>query len=269
MNNFTLESTSNLTLLAYEENTPEIYWNIIAELHRRGSKQEFEIAKNLTLSDDPIYREIAADILGQLGFSTHRFHYQSVEILIHLLNDTNEDVIASAAFSLGHRHDIKAVPSLINLLKHPNPRVRHGVAFGLSCLENIDAIKGLIFLTHDKHEDVRNWATFGLGSQCEKDLPEIREALYQRLTDKIPEIRGEAFIGLANRKDFRIVNLLIQELEGAFNGSWAIQASKQLADFRLCLPLQTLRKNIDITSDEYFLSELDEAILSCCEKCLL
>lgn len=267
--NFTVESTNNLIMFAYAENDSEIYWNIIAELHHRGSQQEFDIAKSLALSHDPVHREIAADILGQLAFSKNEFDYQSVEILINLLNDNNEDVIASAAFSLGHRNDTRAVPSLINLLKHPNPRVRHGVACGLSCLENINAIKGLIFLTHDKNEDVRNWATFGLGDQCEMDLPEIREALYQRLTDEISEIRGEAFIGLANRKDFSIVNLLIQELEGDFNGSWAIRASKLLADSRLCLPLKALRNNIDITSDEYFLSELDEAILNCCETCLL
>ncbi|WP_010116228.1 HEAT repeat domain-containing protein, partial [Acinetobacter sp. P8-3-8] len=178
---FKIESTNNLILLAYVEDESEIYWNIIAELHSRGSWREFEIAKNLTISNDPIYREIGADILGQLGFSQKKFHQQSVEILINLLNDVNEDVIASSAFSLGHRNDIKAVPFLTNLLNHLNSRVRNGVAFGLSCLENIDAIKGLIYLTNDNNEDVRNWATFGLGNQCEMDLPEIREALYQRL----------------------------------------------------------------------------------------
>ena len=263
---FKIESTDNLILLAYEENESEIYWNIIAELHSRGSQQEFEIAKNLSISNDSIYREIGADILGQLSFSQNKFHQQSVKILIHLLNDVNEDVIASSAYSLGHRNDIKAVPSLINLLNHPNSRVRNGVAFGLSCLENSDAIKGLIYLTNDKNEDVRNWATFGLGNQCEMDLPEIREALYQRLQDEVPEIRGEAFIGLANRKDFSIIHPLIQELNGEFNGSWAIEATNLLSESRLCPSLKSLREKIKDKFEEYFLLEIDEAILNCCEK---
>lgn len=82
------------------------YWNIIAELHSRGTSLEFNAAKTLTSFSDPVMREMGADILGQLGWSTKTFHIESVALLIDLLNDPHEDVVASAAFALGHRQDI-------------------------------------------------------------------------------------------------------------------------------------------------------------------
>lgn len=257
-------SSTDLILLAYQKHNDETYWSIIQELHIRGSQQEFDLAQQLTLSNDPISREIGADILGQLGLSLGHFHEKSVEILIHLLSDPSDDVIASSAFSLGHRTDIKTIPTLIKLVPHTNPRIRYAVAFGLSCLEDIDAIRGLIVLSYDQDEDTRNWATFGLGSQCEMDLPEIRKALLDRITDPIPEIRGEAMIGLAERHDERILPFVQQELEGEFHGSWAIKASALLASPQLCPSLQRLKPSFDPELDSYFILEIDDAILTCC-----
>ncbi|MFW1858305.1 HEAT repeat domain-containing protein [Acinetobacter defluvii] len=234
------------------------------ELHLRGSQQEFDLAKELTSSNDPVSRVIGADILGQLGCSLRHFHDESVEILIQLLSDVNDDVIASAAFSLGHRNHAKAIPTLIKLLHHTNPRIRYGVAFGLSCLEDVDAIRGLITLSYDQDEDTRNWATFGLGSQCEMDFPEIRKALHDRVSDLIPEIRGEAMIGLAERKDESIIPILQQELDSEFYGSWAIKAAALLASPLLCPSLQRLKLRFHHDLDGCFIAEIDDAILTCC-----
>lgn len=262
---YKIQSTEDLIILAYKEENSEEYWDIIVELHLRGTQHEFDLAKELTNSIEPIFRKIGADILGQLDITRKNFQNESVDILIHLLTDPIEDVIKSTAIALGHRRSYIAIPSLMALVNHPNAEIRYSVAFGLSCLQNIDAIQGLITLSRDQDDDTRNWATFGLGNQCEMDLPEIRKALHDRITDPVPEIRGEALIGLAERNDHSIIEAVKLELVGEFHGSWAIQAANLLASPQLCIPLQNLRSKISTSPDSYFISEIDEAIISCCK----
>lgn len=261
------ESTSNLIAIAYKENDEDKYWSIIAELHERGSKSEFDAAKKLVKSEDAIKREIGADILGQLGWSKKLYQQESVSILIQLLHDNNIDVISSAAFSLGHRNDSKAIPFLVELVEHQNSRVRHGVVFGLSGLDDEIAVGALIKLSHDKNFDVRNWATFGLGSLCEIDTKELREALHERISDREYEIRGEALVGLALRKDNNIHNDIINELKGEFNGNWAVEAAKILATYQYCEILIELKKRLIVENeDERFIGDVNNAISACCQN---
>lgn len=119
------KSTQELIDSAYIIQDEDEYWNVIAKLHERGSKTEYSAAKKLTDESDPVKREIGADILGQLGWSKHSYQEESVSILIKLLSDSEPDVIASAAFSLGHRNDPSAIPELLKLVNHSSPRVRH------------------------------------------------------------------------------------------------------------------------------------------------
>src|SRR6266567_1906356 len=189
--------TAEIIELAYSNQVEEEYWTHIAILHQRGTICEFETAEELCKSTDPIRREIGADMLGQLGWAERTFQQESVQILIGLLADPEDDVVASAAFSLGHRNDPAAIPSLIKLIHHPNDRVRWGITTGLSCHEDSQAIEGLIVLSHDDNEEVRNWATFGLGTQIDTNFSEICNALLARLSEDNQEIRGEALVGLA------------------------------------------------------------------------
>lgn len=118
-------STLQLIELAYSIENDDEYWSLIGEIHGRGGEVEFNFSKMLCESDDPIKRTIGADILGQLGWEKRTFQEESVNILINLLKDQNHDVIASAAFSLGHRNDARAIPILVKLINHQN----------LTCLE--------------------------------------------------------------------------------------------------------------------------------------
>jgi len=51
----------------------------------------------------------------------------------------------------------------------------------------------------------------GFGTQIEIDSPEIRLALLKGTSDEDSEIRGEALVGLANRKDSSAIELLLNE----------------------------------------------------------
>lgn len=248
---------------AYSTQDEEKYWNLIAELHARGTNLEFQAAKQICSSKDPIKREIGADILGQLGWRTKAFQNESVSLLVQLLKDQNSDVIASAAFSLGHRNDPRAVPNLLKLISHKEARVRHGVTLGLSALDNHDAVVGLIILSKDLDRDVRNWATFGIGSQTDLDSGDIRTALLDRVEDEDPEIRGEALIGLAIRKDKRIKDTIIKELSGEFNGIWAVEAAMLTKDYDFYPLLVNLRDKLIGDIEPRFITDIEEAIKEC------
>jgi len=258
------KSTSELISEAYKNDTEDQYWEIIQELHKRGSHTEFSAARKLTESTDAIDREIGADILGQIGWRDNSFHNESIPILIRLLEDSCEDVIASAAFSLGHRNSLLAIPPLIELSTHKNARVREGVVSGLSCLDSEAAIDTLIILSRDPVVSVRNWATFGIGNLSEADSVEIRKALKERITDEDYEIRGEAFIGLANRNVIEIQDALLNELSGEFNGNWAVEAAKIMSDPAYCHALCELKNREIGIIEDCFLNNIDEAISYCC-----
>ncbi len=268
MNNKKLEdlSTAEIIELAYANQDEEEYWCHIAILHQRGTICEFEAAKELSESADPVRREIGADILGQLGWSERTFQAESVEILIKLLADPEDDVVASAAFSLGHRNDPAAIATLIKLINHPNDRVRFGVTTGLSCHDDSHAIEGLIVLSNDKDEEVRNWATFGLGTQIDANTPEICSALLARLSEENQEIRGEALLGLARHHHPEAITYLKQELNGESINVLMLEAAEALASEDL-YPLLLAWKGVEGEgSDSYFERCLEDALKACGPK---
>jgi HEAT repeat protein len=261
------KTSESLIHEAYIENDEEVYWSLIAELHKRGTVNEFNLSVKLCKSDDPIDREIGADILGQLGWQQKAFQEESISILIDLLSDPIDDVITSAAYALGHRNSFEAIKPLLGHKNHPNSRVRYSVVFGLLGLEDTEAISCLIELSEDKDDEVRNWATFGLGSQIDVNTGDIRDALEKRLTDSVSEIRGEAFVGLATRGCNSIIDVLIKELNGDDIGVLMLEAAEILSSPSLYSPLKTIQNALKDDDSDYFISRLSEALDSCSKSC--
>jgi len=235
----------------------------LAILHFRGGINEFEIGKQLTESDDPEDRSIGADILAQLGWGDKTFHDETVEILIKLLNDPDPYVIYCAAVGLGHRNDERAIAPLVKLTEHENPQVRFGVTFGLSCHDDDRAISSLIYLSRDSDHDTKNWAMFGLGSQTDLDNSKIRNALIDGLNETDSEIRGEALVGLAKRKDPRAYNAILKEWELENISILSLEAAEELGDPKLLPGLYDLKESLDLSDDQYFRNRLKDAISSC------
>lgn len=241
----------------------DAYWRLIGDLHERGGTEEFQAANRLCRSDAAVDREIGADILGQLGWAKRHFQEESVTQLIALLADQVDDVVASAAYALGHRRAATAIPGLLALTEHPNPRVRHGVTFGLLALEEAEAITGLIRLSRDVDEEVRDWATFGLGSQIDADSPAIRQALADRLEEENEEIAGEALLGLARRGVPKAMDLVSAALQRDCLSGLVVQAAETLADPRLLPLLEVWRSRGDVSADGYFDKLLEDAWQAC------
>lgn len=143
-------------------------------------------------------------------------------------------------------------------VEHPDPRVRYGVTHALLGQDDARAIDLLIRLTTDRDADVRDWATFGIGTLSELDTPEIRGALAARLGDPHDDTRGEALIGLARRKDLRVVPALMKELSSDCVGTLAVEAAKEMGVSELRPALTKLQGWWDVDS-----ALLEQAIVAC------
>jgi len=188
------------------------YWTYIRALHLRSDRDVFERAVSLCSDTDALVRAVGADTLAQLGTREgYPFATESVPVLTSLLRDTETRVIASALYALGH---LKRGDSadLVGFATHPSQDVRCALAYALGGRSDDLACDALVILSADQDVDTRNWATFSLGSMCEYDSTVIREALVTRLSDNDDEVRGEAMVGLARRKDGRATEAILTEL---------------------------------------------------------
>jgi HEAT repeat protein len=254
-------ATDELIRLALEERDEDRRWELVFTLQARETKDALDRALRLCEARSAKERALGADILAQssLPHPDARSRDQRCEALILLLGDERVTVIESAAFGLGHLGEARGIGPLVELAGHPSARVRYAVVFGLLRHRDSRAIEALIQLSNDSVAHVRDWATFGLGSQLEGlDTPEIREALHARLGDDHHDTRGEAMVGLALRKDSRVVETLLQELASDCVSALAIEAARVLGDTRLCDALLSLREWWPADTHE-----LDEAIVCC------
>ncbi len=199
--------------LGADENDDDA-WNAVTELRRTGSREVFERAASWLSAKDPERRSSAAQILSQLGKNVEhpetQFAEESYVLLTDLLQHEHEDqVLEALLIGLGHIGKVHAVPNIAEFSEHPAGKVRFAVAFAISCFpDDSRSVLSLIDLTCDSLATVRDWATFGLGVQSVSDSPQIREALLKRVTDLDEDTREEAIVGLAKRKDLRILPAL-------------------------------------------------------------
>lgn len=240
----------------------ESHWSL-AVVHYRGGQVEFDLGFQYAASLDPLDRATGAMILGQLGWGNRTFLEESVDALISLMADRDEEVVIAAAYALGHRRSPRGIPFVLPLVDHPREEVRQAAVSGLTGLDEPSAIAGLVNLAGDEAPKVRDWAAFGLGTMIDADTPEIREALFRLLDDTDAEIRGEALIGLAKRRDPRVMPALVRELEGEFYGGWCVEAAELLGDPRLAPLLIKMRDSLTLEDVERFLPDFDRAISAC------
>lgn len=253
-------STQQIIELALNEKDEDARWNLVVILHRRGNEEVFNAAKKLCESGIPNQIALGADVLGQLGFAELPFKKESIPILLSLTDKVKDiDALQSITMALGRMEDEKTIAKILVLKGHENEDIRSAVVHGLLTIEQDEAIKALIELSDDTDEDVRNWATFGLGSQISIDSEEIRDALFQRLNEKDHEIRGEALVGLAIRKDERVIKPLLKELSRKSISVLSVEAAAEIGDERLCESLLKLEDWWDIDKEL-----LERAIKNCC-----
>jgi len=217
-------TTKQLIVRAYIEEDEDRYMDYIHILRLRGNDEVFQLSKKLVYSKDSVNREIAASILSQFGYKTRLYKGESVYLLSKLLADKNEDVICNTIYAFGHRKCTRYADKLASFGTSKSLQIKEALAFALGGYENQKSINTLILLMKDKNDDVRNWSTFSLAQITELNTKKIRDALFESLDDEESEVRGEALLGLALRKDERVIKVIIEDLQSHFYGSWIFDA---------------------------------------------
>src|SRR5262249_35911230 len=138
--------------------------------------------------------------------------------------DADPRVVTAALYALAHLQ--RGGPSeLAALTSHASADVRAALAYALGRRGDPVSLATLITLSRDEDKDTRDWATFGLGSLCDVATPQIRDALAARLGDSDEEVRGEAMLGLAKRRDERAVAAILRELSNDDVLTLAVEAA--------------------------------------------
>lgn len=254
-------TVDELVNAALTESDEDLAWNAISALHCRGSCEVLQRARPLCRSMCPLERRLGADILGQLGVPERTFPRECNAILLGMLKTEKEaGVLHSVLVALSHQHCCEAVEAVATFASHPDSDVRHAVVLALSGQEQPIATDCLIRLSADPDDDVRDWATFALGSQCDIDTVELRAALAARLDDPHDEVRAEAVMGLARRKDQRAVSAIQKELASNCIGTLFIEAAELLEAAELPPQLAALRDWRDMDH------ELLELAIAACSR---
>ena len=243
-------TTDELISFALNAADDDERWDAIRSLHWRGGHEVLECATQLTTGESPNERRLGADILGQPGVP-ESFLPDQCKIILKVMLSEGEDagVLKSVLIALSNQNDIDAIPQVVKFSMQPDSDVRHASVHALSGHEVPLAIETLIQLSNDTCDHVRDWAIFSLGTLIEIDTPQIREALAARLHDPHDDTRAEAIVGLAQRKDFRVVAALKSELDSDCIGTLVIEAAELIASDELYSQLVDLREWWDVAPE--------------------
>ena len=226
-------------------------WDNISVLRSRPSEELFKKCLELTKSKEQKNRSIGIDVLAQLGLPPRPFLEQTLELYFDLLDiETAPKVLMAILYAIGHNNENlnqKQIEKICSFLERENEWIKEGLVSALLGIDNSKAIETLTKLSSDKLSHVRNWATFGIGTQIEKDTQIIRAALWNRVNDKHQETKLEAIVGLAKRKDNRVIEIIKRELIKGEYSSLLFKAITETGDKQF-LPL--LQQNLKLTKGD-------------------
>ncbi|MEV6418835.1 ankyrin repeat domain-containing protein [Streptomyces sp. NPDC051662] len=189
----------------------------VSALWRRGDEETFQAAAAWCVSDEPLRRAFAADVLARLGAADGEtpFAARAVPLLRELSRRAVEpELVRAVVVALGQYGDPAALPEILRHTGHPDPGVRRKAALALTGLvagDDRDAVWALTLLSRDAEASVRDRAVVALAG-LDADTRELREALAARLNDPEANTAAEAAKGLAARRDPRAVDALARIL---------------------------------------------------------
>ncbi len=243
------------------------YWENIRVLRERPTQEVFDTSIELTKNGNPKIRKIGIDILAQLGTSPRPFYKESNILFFDLLeNEKNPKVLMTILYAIGYNQEKltkQQICRLCELQYTENQLIKQGLVFALIGIDNTKAIETLIYLSSDKLNYIRDWATFGIGTLIERNNKKIINALWNRINDKHQDTRFEAIVGLAKRKDSRIDDIIIRELNTGEFGTLLFEAILEIGNKAFLPMMRQLLENERLKSENTnpeWLKELEECI---------
>lgn len=247
-------------------------WNAVCVLHFRGTREVLVRAETLCCSDCVAERCLGANILGQLGVPDRTYPRECMSILLGMLDSEEDaDVLQAILVAFGHLGQADAIEPACRYQGHADSEVRHGVVLALTGYDDQKAVNALIELSHDEDAHVRDWATFALAQQIDLDTSAIRETLIERLNDVDYDTRCEAIVGLAKRRDRRVIPIISKELASDSVGCLVVEAAAMIPDPQFYPQLIAIREiasqealdSSETSSETWAMDKLDAAIKAC------
>ena len=244
-------TNEKLIMRAINNKTEHARWENIHELRLRASEALFKQCLKWIKSTDKKEKILAIDILAQLGSPKRPYLTETIEIYFKILEiETNEEILRSVLFAIGHNNQNltqQQIEKLCSLYQKDHSFINESLIFALGFIDTSKSIDILIKLSGDSKGYNRDWATFYLG-ESKVNTKKLRQALWNRIHDKHKKTRLEAIMGLAKRKDFRVIEIIKNELHNIEYSIGIFQAILDLKDPKF-LPL--LEKNLEQVSSEY------------------
>lgn len=247
-------------------------WKAIVALQLRASPSLLVLVHSLCASLSWRRRALGLYVASQLQrprrpgdtLGATAYAMESTQaLLLDGLHDPHGKVVCAAVSGLGHRPHLKALATLVELAGHADSAMRWDVAVALGCYHEPAAIDALMRLAVDAEPEVRDWATFGLGTQQTIDTPQVREVLWRNLGDDDEDVRGEALVGLAARRDLRVIDHLLTQLDPDCR-VYLLEAAEQLASPALLPALRALEDGLrDSEREGYWFGRLQSAMNAC------
>ncbi|MBN8465359.1 HEAT repeat domain-containing protein [Corallococcus exiguus] len=242
-------------------------WAALEALRKRDREELFAAAEQLLRSPSTRERARGAVLLAQAAGHDAEEHRErrarcAEALLAALPTEQAPPVLKAMGYTLGYLEDARALPALRALKDHPDARVREGVARGLMPHHHDSvALQTLMELSRDGDTSVREEVLSGLAlkDEGEVDTPALRDAFLDRVSDEDSGIRADALVGLARRKDPRVLVHLRHELERPPVEIAAIEAARYLEDASL-LPLLLAVREAARPMDDAFEGAIDFAI---------
>lgn len=247
----------------------QAYWQGIFELQVADPAALWLKLEPLASSEDSRLRELVPDVVRVWGHRAKDLLPRIVSAFSAMLQSEDQArVIAAIGAACGELAHAPASDLLVSFARHPDAAVRLSVAVALQWTVTPDSVTALIMLTADENEDVRNWATFAFSSREPDepefvDIEEVREALARRLEDPYEEVRAEAVLALAKRRDERAIRLIREELVRGVAWSQYIEAAIYLPQREFFPALDALARSGRYP--EQWEGFLDAAIVACSE----
>lgn len=131
-------------------------------------------------------------------------------IFIDLISDTNGDIRALAAKTVGEIGDVSGLNSLILALRDKEAKVRESAARALGKLGSKKAVTDLLSALNDKENSVTCVVAEALG---EIKANEAVETLIDLLSNEYPIVKESAIVALGKIQDNRAIEPLINSLK--------------------------------------------------------
>jgi HEAT repeat protein len=247
----------------FTDSSTETHWNYITELVQR--EPEICMHKAASLVSSNLLKE---KIIGvQLFIKLYYSKYNSEKILnifFHLLKSEQEERVIDLLISVMDIDNKNLTDEQIDLLctfKNHNEDIKLSLMSAFSEVDTKKTIDIYIELSNDENVKVKQTVIYNLAEVIETDIDEIRKALWDKVLDADQETRFYAIFGLVKRKDERIKDVLIRELENVDqHGTVLLESIEALQDKSLIPYIERqIEKNKDAEShlQEWLAETLD------------